>query len=150
MRGDYINTLNIESKLADKYGYKPLKKDLSKKYRNLYKENIPDLLKIDGDNINLYTLNGSLICKGYNRIVIGDYGAFIEYEKELANDNYVIKQGQEYRINDPKYSKNVKYHWYTIDDNSNIKIYWQRKTVTYADYKKDMYYISPHEIKIIS
>lgn len=96
----------------------------------------------------MYTLNGSLICKGYNRIVVGDYGAFIEYEKELSNDNYIVKKGQEYRINDAKYSKNVKYHWYTINDESDIKIYWQRKPVPYADYKKNMYYVSPHEVKI--
>jgi len=140
--------LNIEKQLADKYKYKPLNKELSAKYRGLYNDNIPEFLYINGDDKPLYSLNGTLICKGYTRIVIGDYGAFIEYTKEQAADeNYKVKEGQEYRINDERYSKNVKYHWYTAKDKSDIKIYYQQKRVTYADYLPKMYYISPHEVK---
>lgn len=134
--------------MAQKYGYEPLTSELSWKYRNFFKENLPDFLKIYGDTIPLYTNNGTLICNGYDRIVIGDYGAFIEFTKSQANSSeYIVKPGEEYRIDDNNYSKNVKYHWYTINDGSDIKIYWQRKKVTYADYKVNRYYISPHEVK---
>lgn len=37
----------------------------------------------------------------------------------------------------------------TIADGSNIKIYKQKKKVTYADYKSGFYYISPHECMIV-
>ena len=141
-----MNTLNIEARLAQKYGYKPLPKDLSEKYRQFYIDNLPDCFIIDGSDTILRTKAGTVVCNGYTRIVVGDYGAFIEFDKEQANsDRYIIAPGQEYRINDPKYSKNVKYIWMTIADGSNIKIYKQKKKVAYADYRSGMFYISPHE-----
>ena len=138
-----MNTLRIEAALAKKYKYKPLPRDLSSKYRNYFLENIPPFLKCDGGDA-LYTNHGSIICKSYQRIVIGDYGAFVEFETP-AND-FVIAPGQEYRVNDERYSKNVKYIWLTVDDGSGIKIYFQRKGVSYADYKAGKYYVSVHEV----
>ena len=144
-----MNTLKIEQKLADKYGYMKLPETLSQKYRNFFLENIPSYLKIDGDNSCLYTKKGSLVCRRYNRIVIGDYGAFVEFSKEDVGEDFHIKDGQEYRIFDRKYSKNVKYLWYTINDGSDIKIYYQKRKVNYADYKRGMYYVSVHEVKAV-
>ena len=143
-----MNTLKIEQKLADKYGYMKLPETLSQKYRNFFLKNIPSYLKIEGDNSCLYTKNGSLVCKRYNRIVIGDYGAFIEFSKDDAGEDFPVKDDQEYRIFDKKYSKNVKYLWYTINDDSDIKIYYQKRKVDYADYKRGMYYVSVHEVFI--
>ena len=40
----------------------------------------------------------------------------------------------------------VKYLWLTIKDNSCIKIYYQKKSVDYADYKPGMLYVSVHEV----
>ena len=38
-----MNTLSIEKELSKQYHYKPLPKELSNKYRNFFKENIPSL-----------------------------------------------------------------------------------------------------------
>jgi len=142
-----MNTLKVEAKLAEKYKYKPLEKDLSEKYRNYYIENIPDFLNINGDKASLRTSYGTIVCDGYERIVVGDYGAFVEFNGKQANSKlFKIKQGQEYRIHDPKYSKNVKYEWFTINDKNDIKIYKQKKAVLYADYKPKMYYVNVHEV----
>lgn len=54
---------------------------------------------------------GSLICEWYDRIVIGDYGAFIEFPESAIRNNFEVEKGQEYRINDERYSSRVKYHW---------------------------------------
>lgn len=146
-----MNTLKIEAKLAEKYGYEPLEAELSKKYRQFFRDNLPDFIDENGSTEPIYTLNGTLICNGYDRVVIGDYGAFIEFNKTQANsDTYIVKPGEEYRINDKNYSKNVKYHWYTVNDGSDIKIYLQKKKVTYADYKTGRFYISPHEVKVLT
>lgn len=123
-----MNTLKIEFLLAKKYGYKPLTSDLSMKYRQYFKDNIPEWLNIDGGSETLYTKNNSPICDGYYRIVIGDYGAFIEFSCSPYSNSFIIKQGQEYRIFDKQYSNGVKYIWLTIDDKSNIKIYFQKKS----------------------
>jgi hypothetical protein len=140
-----MNTLKIEALLAKKYNYIPLPDELSDKYRNFFKENIPQFLRINGDTKTLFTSEGTKICEGYDRIVIGDYGAFIEFSNKPNDVEFIVQPGQEYRINDKKYSKNVKYIWLTIDDSSGIKIYQQKKKVRYADYLPKKYYVSVHE-----
>ena len=144
------NILQFQELLATKYRYRKLNKKLSAEVRQKYLDNIPKVLCIEGDiNFKIYTLSNTLISNGYNRIVIGDYGAFVEFDKsQIIRENIKIKSGQEYRINDPKYSENVKYIWLTAKDDSDIKIYYQKRTVTYADYKEEMFYVSPYEIKI--
>lgn len=143
-----MNTLNIERLLAEKYHYMPLPVDLSEKYREFFAENVPAWLCKDGAEVELYTKNGSKICDRYHRIVIGDYGAFVEFLQEQTDITFIVQRGQEYRINDPKYSKNVKYIWLTIDDGSGIKIYHQKRRVSYADYIPNRYYVSVHECYI--
>ena len=138
-----MNTLKLEKELATKYKYKPLPEEESIKYRQIYKDNIPEFLEINGGG-KLYTMNGTLICNDYDRIVIGDYGAFIEFSKPVSK--LVIEKGQEYRLT--LEFKNVKYNWVTIPDGSHIKIYHQRGTVKYADYKIGKFYISVHEVKV--
>lgn len=140
-----MNTLKIEAKLAEKYKYKNLPGDLSEKYRKYFRENIPEWLCVDGGG-TLKTMSGSVICDKYRRIVIGDYGAFIEFESPAVGSKFIIAPGQEYRVNDERYSKNVKYVWLTTSDGSGVKIYRQKKGVTYADYLPGMYYVSVHEV----
>lgn len=141
-----MNTLKIEATLAKKYGYQPLPENLSQKYREFFKENIPAFLSVDGANTGLATGNGALICNWYDRIVIGDYGAFVEFSEEAIASEYIIQPGQEYRVMDDKYKNNVKYVWLTINDRSGIKIYHQKRGVSYADYKPNKYYVSVHEV----
>ena len=142
------NLLNFQEELANKYKYRKLNKTLSAEVRQKYIDNLPSQLNIDGDtNFKIHSLKGTLISNGYNRIVIGDYGAFIEFDKsQVIRSNLKIKSGQEYRINDPKYSEHVKYWWLTPKDNSDMKVYYQKRIVSYADYMVDMFYVSPYEI----
>ena len=144
-----MNTLNVEAELAKKYKYKPLPKDLSEKYRKWYVANIPSFLKLNGDDRPLFTLKGTILCPGYDRIVVGDYGAFIEYSETCPSAPYIIAPGQEYRVNDPRYSNTVKYVWLTAKDDSGVKIYKQNRGVSYADYKPGKYYVSVHEVLVM-
>lgn len=135
----------LSNELSNKYQYKKLPEKLSSIAQNIYTETIPNFLLTVANTRPLYTINGSLICNGYDRIVIGDYGAYIEFSSEQANkDLFVIAAGQEYRIDNLRYA-NVKYAWLTINDGSQIKIYYQKNTVSYADYKPQYYYISVYE-----
>lgn len=138
----------LQDELALKYKYKKLPIDISETAKETYLNSLPDFLNINGNvNFVIKSKNGTIIAYGYKRIVIGDYGAFIEIdESQINNTNISIQKGQEYRIFDEKYNKHVKYFWLTANDNSGIKIYFQQKTVSYADYKPNMYYISPFEI----
>ena len=146
------NLLQFQELLSQRYKYRKLNKKLSAEVRQKYLDNIPNELNIEGDkDFKIYALSNTLISNGYNRIVIGDYGAFIEFDKtQIVRENIKIKQGQEYRINDPNYKDKVKYYWLTAKDDSDIKIYYQKRTVTYADYKPEVFYVSPYEIKFIN
>ena len=142
-----MDTRRVEYLLSKKYGYKNLPGDLSEKYRGWFRENLPEFLAT-GELQPLCTVCGTPLWSTFDRIVIGDYGAFIEFSPDQANDAaFIVAPGQEYRINDPKYSCNVKYEWYTVNDRSNVKIYKQKRRVTYADYRPGKYYVSVHEVK---
>ena len=146
-----MDTRKIEALLAEKYKYKNLPQEIADKYHQYFDDNIPDFLKQNTNQIQLYTNSGSLVCTHYNRIVIGDYGAFVEFTPQQANEQiFIVMPGQEFRINNPRYSAHVKYEWLTIDDKSKIKIYRQKRTVTYADYIVGMYYVSVHEVQGIN
>lgn len=139
--------LKLQDELAQKYKYKPLSAELSDSYREKYRETVPDDLNMSGAKTPLYSIKGTQLCKAYDRIVIGDYGAFIEISPEdMILNNICVKKGQEYRVEDEQYSSRVKYHWLTAKDKSDVKIYYQQRTVTYADYKPNKYYISPFEV----
>ena len=139
-----MDTRGVEAKLAEKYGYKPLPPDLSAKYRQYFKENIPEFLNIDGGKI--LSADGILLCYNYDRIVIGDYGAFVEFT--LPAMHLDCMPGQEYRIYDSRYKDKVKYDWLTTEKHK-AKIYHQKRTVKYADYKVGKYYISVHEVRAV-
>lgn len=136
----------LSDELSNKYNYKKLSQNLSNAAQSIYAETLPAFLLSNApETTSLYTINGILICNGYERIVIGDYGAYIEFNSEQANKSqFIIAPGQEYRL-EPRYN-NAKYIWLTINDDSQVKIYYQKNTVTYADYKPKMYYVSVYEI----
>lgn len=141
--------LLYQEKLAEEHKYKPIPINLfTGNVRDKYEETLPDWCK-DESNFTkpLYSACGTMICTSFKRVVIGDYGAFIEIEpKDMCLDMITCKKGQEYRYQDEHYAKNVKYLWLTTKDNSDCKIYWQKKCVSYADYLPNMYYISPFEV----
>ena len=137
-----MDTRQFEANLASKYKYKRLDAEYSAEVRAYYAENIPSFLSTIQP---LYTSADTRICSSFNRIVIGDYGAFVEFSPGQANrDVFCIAPGQEYRLEE-RY-KNCKYVWLTIPDSSHVKIYYQKHTVTYADYIPGMYYVSVHEV----
>ena len=78
---------------------------------------------------------------GYKRIVVGDYGAYIEIDPEdIIQENIKNKWPGK-----PK--RPVKYIWMQTKDKEKTKIYFQQATVKYADYIPGMYYIDPKDIK---
>lgn len=140
------SVIKFQAELADKYKYHPLPADESRICRELYKRTIPKFLDINGSDSYLYNFSNTLITKGYERIVIGDYGAFVEFNQKQANfDSFITKSGEEYRLT-KRYNSTVKYEWLTTKDYSDIKIYLQRRTVPYADYKPGYFYISVFEV----
>lgn len=141
--------------LADKYGYRALPKELSAKMREHYLEALSDFWKNEeykNRKIVLTAHDGTILATGITErgVVCGDYGVFIEIPPDkICFENIEVQKGQEFRIDDPDYSSKVKYQWFTDKCGDGIKLYFQQKSVVYADYKPNMWYVSPYEVKPI-
>jgi len=119
--------------------YQPLSKDDSKLIREDYSR--CTLIPTEGSDREFFTRSGTLIGRGYNRVVVGDYGAYVEFTHEQINKSAIIDKFS--RGNPKPYQK---YWWMESFDIDSIKIYEQIKTVKYADYKPGMFYISPVDL----
>lgn len=131
--------------LVKTYKYKPLPPDLSKTAREIYKKYTPAYLQ-DHQNDILYSFGFLPVCRGFERIVIGDYGAYVEFSPQQAcYENFIIEPGQQYRL-EKRYQDTIKYIWYRMNHSIDTKIYFQLHTVSYADYRKGYYYVSVFDI----
>jgi hypothetical protein len=126
--------------LVNTYGYRPLPKKMSVAAREFYENNLNGF-----DVKRPATINNTLICSDYERVVIGDYGAYLEFTEHQRLVDFSIKKGQEWRFDElyiRERNLNPKYLWL---DYHGVKVYYQLGPVKYADYKADHYYICVHE-----
>lgn len=133
----YKDLLNEIDNLGTNKKYQPLNKELKEKYHKLYNENLNGF-----ENRRNLCIDGKPIARRYTRIVIGDYGAYVEIPKDDLLIELTIPETQKWRLDKDFISKrnlNVKYEWYEYNSK---KVYYQLNTVTYADYLPDYYYIS--------
>jgi len=95
------------------------------------------------DKVNLYSKSGTLLAIGYTRVVIGKRGPYIEFsEPQIQKSNFQIPLEEEYRIDN-----GVSYYIeYRSKDPSYVKLYFQKRTIAYADYKIGRYYMSPFDL----
>ena len=136
----------LAEELAKRFNYDKLPLNLSKQIRDIYSKHIPSYYKEKGNNYTYYSLGFIPICNGFERIVVGDYGAFVEFTpKQACAENFIIEPGQEYRLQE-RYKNTIKYIWYRANSITDTKIYYQLNTVDYADYKKGMFYVSVYDL----
>lgn len=132
----YIRTY-IEH-LAAQYRYRPLPRAVGQHARQLY---LSGLNGFD-DFCRPLRIRGHLVATGYSRVVVGDYGAYVEIAPEDLVVQLQLQPGQEWRA-DPQYlalrNLSIKYVWYTT---LGVKVYFQVAGVKYADYQPGFYYIS--------
>lgn len=123
--------------MKSKRFYRPLSKKDSALIREFYKIQVQDFhIPLKGSpDMEFRNQSGTLVAVGFNRVVIGDYGAYVGFTKDqmkLAN----IKNrwpGKPFRP--------VKYIWMQTIDDSKTKVYYQQGEVSYADYRVGMFYI---------
>lgn len=128
---DYIDDL------VGRHKYRPLSKDDSLAAQAFYNGHL------NGFEAQRDTLrNGVAFCTKYERVVVGDYGAYVEVAPEYLTATLEVAKGEEWRLNKDYIERrnlSVKYEWYVWD---GAKVYFQLDTVKYADYRKGYYYIS--------
>lgn len=97
--------------------------------------------------IEFKTHSGTLVAVGYRRLVIGQRGAYIEFDDEhIEHDKLTVPEDQKYRFSGDWPNK-VFYFEYRTTDESNVMVYHQNQYVGYADYKPGMYYIAPVDLE---
>jgi hypothetical protein len=90
---------------------------------------------------SLYFLDGTYFANDFVRVVHGARGKYIELSRDQIQVDLVSKYGHPLPVSVPN-GESFYYYWLVPVDRSE-KIYWQARTVTYADYKIGFYYISP-------
>jgi hypothetical protein len=97
------------------------------------------------DTTRFVTESGLLISEGYKRVVFGGRGAYVEFNPtNIIHTNIHIPENQLFRLSDPR----IYYIEFRSCDDSLIKVYYQMRTVAYADYKIGQFYICPTQLKI--
>jgi hypothetical protein len=131
--------------ITEKFKYRPLPKYIKNTAYELYNANLNDF-----DTERQATINGVLFCNKFNRVVVGDYGAFLEIDESDLLVELIIPESQKWRY-DIEYLKrrelNIKYRWLEY---KGLKVYHQVATVKYADYLPNMFYISVLDFDTLS
>lgn len=115
-------------------------------------ERLTGLQEQGSDNTTFYIRGEELFAIGYNRVVYGDHGPYVEFSWINIESILIPKRAQ-------PHSNDYYYEWLTPFRDPNVKVYKQLKTVAnlpnpprggfrgnrkegYADYKVGMIYVS--------
>lgn len=93
----------------------------------------------------LFFLDGVLFADCYDRVVVGGRGSYVELSAEQIRVKLVSKFENELPTSVPN-GESFYYYW-LVPTGRLEKVYWQVRTVTYADYKIGKYYISPDLVR---
>lgn len=97
-------------------------------------------IPIDGGKQPFTTHSGLLVANGHTRVVIGGRGPYIEFsDDQIVMDSIDVPESEKHRMGNDLYF----YDEYRSKDECQVKVYHQKKTVAYADYRIGMWYISP-------
>lgn len=131
--------------LVRRYRYRPIPQDsMYGNVRDIFEENLPEwCLNRKRMVQSLYTADGARVCEKYQRILISDYGAFIEISPEHICKKMVCTPGEEYRLLG---GSGVRYLAFMIPGEQDCKIRFQIKKETFGKFKPGMFYVSPYEV----
>lgn len=94
-------------------------------------------------HLQFKTHSGLLVAVGYERIVIGGRGPYIEFlPSQIVMDSLIIPDDQAWRLK-PFYHGRIFYIERRTRCPSSAMVYEQLRPVAYADYKPGLFYVSP-------
>lgn len=96
--------------------------------------------------ISLIYKNGEKVCERYERIVIGDYGAYVEISASHLSDNHFIYIDQNDPIDETISSRHSSHMTLALNDESSYTIYFQVKPVPYGNFIPGRFYIDPYDV----
>lgn len=96
--------------------------------------------------ISLIYKNGEKVCERYERIVIGDYGAYVEISASHLSDNHFIYIDQNDPVDETIASRHSNHMTLALNDESSYTIYFQVKPVPYGNFIPGRFYIDPYDV----
>lgn len=128
-------------KKGSKNFYAPLPKEESNIIREYFKNHL--YISVEGDNnTSFYNHDGMILATGYDRVVIGDYGAYIEFSESNMHMQNIEHRWKNKGVG----NRLIKYIWMQSKDDLKTKVYFQQAKVPYADYIPGKYYIDPSDL----
>ena len=83
-------------------------------------------------------LDGTLFANSFSRVVHGERGDYVEFSR-----GDILLELKSLYGNDTSLPTDFYYYWMYPVGHKDIKVYFQQRTVKYADYKVGMYYVDP-------
>ena len=97
---------------------------------------LPPSCTAEDDQLEFCTRTGLVLARGYVRVEFGGRGPYIEFRpSQIVQES--IKHVE---------AKWVQYSEFRSTDAGNVKLYFQKQTVKYANYVPGMWYISPFDL----
>lgn len=90
----------------------------------------------------LFLKDGTLFAKEFNRVVHGERGDYIEFEKSHIKP-FLYKKFDNSLNEEDLIKLGYYYMWMYPPENEDTKVYYQLQRVKYADYIPGKYYVSP-------
>jgi hypothetical protein len=95
-----------------------------------------------GADLKFFSTSGVLLARGYLRVVIGKRGPYVEFSRDHIDwDAFSIPEYAKFRL-----TNNVVFYDEYRSVMDNVMLYFQKRTVAYADYKVGLCYISPFDL----
>jgi len=102
----------------------------------------------------LHLMDGTPLARTYTRVVYGHYGPYVEIPRDAMVAALKVPKSQRWRLSKKVQERTfmpLKYTWHEIElrHGTKAKVYFQLRTVKYADYKVGFYYIHPMYIRSV-
>ena len=99
------------------------------------------------DPFEFFTPSGLRVALGFTRVVFGGRGPYLEFaDAHVIRAALQIPSSEAYRLTDHL----AYYVEYRSRCASFVKFYFQRRRVDYADYRPNLWYASPFELRALN
>lgn len=91
--------------------------------------------------------SGTTFAESYQRIVYGDRGPYLEFTREQVLVPLATRFGNPMVLPPEDGYPAVYYLWLHPVTDPSTMVYWQARTVAYADYRRGLLYVAPDQLQ---